>query len=445
MFLPFLISLLIAFFFSILLVLNSYAILAFFAVIFFVLSHFGGEAAVVQFLFGIFILIAGISERFYFPLLGGQSINLIGVISLIVILEAFFRYVGMPVHLKWKHLHPGLFRPIALFIFCLLLVAPFSSDFLASCRGLNRILSMLAFYLIAYWAVISDQRNYEKIINFICFLFIALSIVGLIEYCFGFNFIKGTSIVSSIYKNLEVAGSFRRVSATFLTSPTYSFALITFLPLYIYQYFLKRKSILSAIGLLLLMINLLFTFTRISWIAFLAEVVLFIILFKPKRLVIFLLIMSPLSLIFAAQILNRLTIDSSVDLRFKLFQYGWSLFRENMLFGHGLETFLKSSQYVFKKSIAAHGDYMRIFAETGLIGGLAYLYFLWSNVRFALKNLKRTAFAKVSIISLSGYLIFSITDNALAYSHIFWGLIAIYNALIACVFLDTNTAYTTES
>ncbi len=71
-----------------------------------------------------------------------------------------------------------------------------------------------------------------------------------------------------------------------------------------------------------------------------------------------------------------------------------------------------------------------MFAETGIFGGLGYLILLFTNLVFAVKNFKENDFAKISFLTIIGFMVFSLTDNGLTYSHLFWALLGIYNGLI---------------
>jgi O-antigen ligase len=181
----------------------------------------------------------------------------------------------------------------------------------------------------------------------------------------------------------------------------------------------------------LFLLNILLTFTRIAWAAVALQLILFLFLFKYKKILRFAL---PLGIIFVfagKQIVSRAaTVDSSALGRLELFQYALSIFKDHPLFGSGIGTFFELSAYRFDKNIAAHGDYMKMFAETGIFGGIGYVILLFTMIVFAIKNLKENDFAKVALLMLVSFMIFSITDNGLSYSHIFWGLLGICNGLI---------------
>ncbi|WP_230409927.1 O-antigen ligase family protein [Candidatus Kuenenia stuttgartensis] len=154
-------------------------------------------------------------------------------------------------------------------------------------------------------------------------------------------------------------------------------------------------------------------------------------MFKYKKILRFAL---PLGIIFvfiSNKIISRAsTVDSSALGRLELFQYALSIFKEHPIFGSGIGTFFELSAHEFGKNIAAHGDYMLMFAETGIFGGIGYLTLLFTMLVFAVKNLKENDFAKVALLMLVSFLVYGITGNALANGHIFWGLLGIYNGVI---------------
>jgi len=387
------------------------------------------DEIVVKFYFVIYLLLAGFADYFYFSLFG-QAINFLGLVNAVLICKLVFKF-GSIAKVKSIYWPRFVILPIFVFMAVLFLLIPFSTDIVTSLRGINRIFSALSLYLIAYLAVATDRTSSERIFNFVIKIFVFLSIYGLIEYLSGFNILKQREISSLIYSNYEVIGSFKRIGTTFLTPSTYSFAILMIFPLFLYKGIIKSKRSFWIGGLLLLGANLIFTFTRISWIAAVIQIAFFLILFKPKRILSLTIALIILVFFMATVIMERLTgVDSSVQVRGALFRHGMNMFKSRPLFGSGLETFLGSSKAYFGKSIAAHGDYMRLFAETGIFGGAAYLHLLLKNIVYPFKCIKISDFAKVSFMTIMGFMIFSITDNGLAYSHIFWGLMGIYTAII---------------
>ncbi|MBE7548948.1 MAG: O-antigen ligase family protein [Planctomycetia bacterium] len=389
------------------------------------------ELAVINIYFFVYLAFAGFADRLSFSLSGSQSINLLGILNIMMILFFYIRLKDF-IQVKREYWNKSIIYPILLFSLYLILTTPFSVSLSVSVRGLTRVLAAFSFYLLTYFVVVNNNNIEKKIFKFITTIFIVLLICGIVEYIVGYNIFYGRSITNLIYRDSQVIQSFERIRTSFPHASWYSFALLIFLPLYLY--FFMRKidgKYLYRLLPFLFLLNILLTFTRIAWAAVALQLILFLFLFKYKKILRFAL---PLGIIFVfagKQIVSRAaTVDSSALGRLELFQYALSIFKDHPLFGSGIGTFFELSAYRFDKNIAAHGDYMKMFAETGIFGGIGYVILLFTMIVFAIKNLKENDFAKVALLMLVSFMIFSITDNGLSYSHIFWGLLGICNGLI---------------
>lgn len=317
------------------------------------------------------------------------------------------------------------------FVCCVIFTTPFSHDIEISIRELIRVSSAISFYYLAYYVTVHSKNSQENIFRFITFIFFVLSIFGILEYAFSFNIFKQGSAeeIVVLKAGRVVAGSFNRISTTFVHPGYYACAIVVFLPLNIY-YLIKNTKKIYWLGFILVFINLIFTFIRISWIVAAIQVISAFFLFRSKKLYIIGLLLFPICIVMAAKIIERLVIDTSVLGRYELSQYGFNLFKSNPVFGIGPGTFLKITESQFGREMNAHNDYMKMFAETGIFGGLSYLILLFTHLVFAVKNLKKNDLAKVTFLTLIGFMIFSVTSNAFSGSYFFWGLLGIYTGLI---------------
>jgi O-antigen ligase len=381
--------------------------------------------------FIIYLILVGYADKSSFSLSGNQSINLLGILNAMLILIFYLKLMDY-LQLKKEYWNKNLLYPIFLFSLYLMLTIPFSINLTSSIRGIIRILSAFSFGLLAYFVVVNNKNAEEKIFKFITVIFTSLLIYGIIEYFTGFNIFHKRSILVPIYEGWHVVGGFNRIRTAFLGAPHYSFVILIFLPLYLY-YFINRKenSHFYVLVLFLLLINLILTFTRITWIAVAIQLIFFLFLFRPKKILRFALPLGIIFMFMLKQILTRATtIDSSALGRIDAFWYGFSIFKAHPVFGSGIETYLDLSVLQFGQKTAAHGDYVKMFAETGIFGGLGYLILLFTNLVFAVRNFKENDFAKISFLTIIGFMVFSLTDNGLSYSHLFWALLGIYNGLI---------------
>jgi len=389
------------------------------------------ELTVINIYFFVYMAFAGFANRLSFSLSGSQSINLLGILNIMMILFFYIRLKDF-LQVKREYWNKSIIYPILLFSLYLVLTTPFSVSLSASVRGLTRALAAFSFYLLTYFVVVNNKNIEKKIFKFITAIFIVLLICGIVEYIVGYNIFYGRSITNLIYLDSQVIQSFERIRTSFPHASWYSFALLIFLPLYLYFFMRKEDGkYLYCLLPFLFLLNILLTFTRITWAAVALQIILFLFLFKYKKILRFALPLGIIFLFAGKQIVSRaVTVDGSALGRLELFQYGLSIFKDHPLFGSGIGTFFELSAYRFDKNIAAHGDYMKMFAETGIFGGIGYVILLFTMIVFAVKNLKENDFAKVALLMLVSFMIFSITDNGLSYSHIFWGLLGICNGLI---------------
>lgn len=376
--------------------------------------------------FFIYLVLMGFAEISSFSLSGNQSINLLGILNLVMILLFYVTLLDFR-KVRQEFWDKHLLYPIFLFMLYLVLTLPFSISLTASVRGLIRTLSAFSFYLLTYFIIVNNKGAEERIFKLITVIFTTLLIYGIIEYITGFNIFHNRLISNRVfvdsYDPTHVI-MFDRISTVFLGPPRYSFVLLIFLPLFLYYFVKRRENYFYGCIVSLFLINVLLTFTRIAWLAVATQIIFFLFLFRPKKILKFALLLGVIFAILSSKIIMRGTIDDSALGRFELFWYGLSIFKDHPVFGSGIGTFKDFA------GVAAHGDYMGMFAETGIFGGLCYFGILFTNLIFAVKNFGKNDFAKISFLTIIGFMIFSLTDNALSNSHIFFGILGIYNGLI---------------
>ncbi len=182
---------------------------------------------------------------------------------------------------------------------------------------------------------------------------------------------------------------------------------------------------------------LLTTFSRSSYLMFLAGGLTFSILKKSKVFIILTLTLFSI-LLLAFQLYTRLislphNIDriQSATLRFNTWQQGLILFQSNPILGVGFNSYryaLSSYRLGDEQFLQSHGatsnDSSLLFAAstTGILGLIAYAYFLWTILRlFKQNNLLVTT-------GLAGLLIHSFFANSLFYPPILaWVLLTSLN------------------
>ena len=125
------------------------------------------------------------------------------------------------------------------------------------------------------------------------------------------------------------------------------------------------------------------------------------------------------------QVLSRFagieTLEVSAGKRSAMRQGAWRLFLDHPLLGTGLGTFeivFPPYDSVFDGKIAnhAHNDYLEVLAETGMVGGLCCLWFLWVVLLQSLKGMAElgesfgSALNLAGLVACSGILVHSLVD-----------------------------------
>jgi len=239
---------------------------------------------------------------------------------------------------------------------------------------------------------------------------------------------------------------FNRVSGSFAHPNGFACYLVVLMPLVALSYFrskkINRKAFyLGMFGLMFLF--LVFTFTRVAWVAF---VVSMLVLGFSKyrkfslRLILVFLIVVLLLPSLGQMVTKRIQLDESFYGRFSFNQFSLLLFSQKPILGHGFGTYTALSTPAFGEKgerygrilgAAAHNDYLRTLAETGVVG-LVSLLVLFLAVfrtgrhirRWAGDELKLEALMLLAV--LGTILVYGITDSGLSYGGIFfWTLVGL--------------------
>ncbi len=210
----------------------------------------------------------------------------------------------------------------------------------------------------------------------------------------------------------------------------------------------KKKStrILFISYLSLIVINILFTYSRGTWVSFLVAnffIVTFFFYENKKKLfyLIFPAILILGIIVFPTvrerfMLIFRTEGDSG---RFEVWAAALMMFKDSPLIGRGLGLFMDYlPQYTWATGRYAHNCYLQMLAETGILGLLSFLYFLgviilkgFTKLRMRFDNI----FAGM-YFGLSVFLIHAFFDNhfySLKLYALFWVL-----ASFATIILSTN-------
>lgn len=321
-----------------------------------------------------------------FALSSGQLIRvpyLSGGIAALDIIVFLLSAIGL-LKLKFKFKKPAFLIPALIFILIALLslfLTPLrltSAEYLTALSYTGRFFIYLLFsWLIFSGAFPKIQKNLGKILTFAG---IILAVLGLLQLIFFPDF-----------RFLTVAGwdphYFRTVSTFFDPNFAGAFFVLALILL------MSDKSRLTPLFFAILYFALLTTFSRSSYAMFLISGLTFSFIKKSKKYALITLILF-IFLLYGFQIYNRLVAeprnisrDQSASSRLSTWQQGFAIIGKNPVLGVGFNAYryavreYKLGDAEFLKSHGSSGNdssLLFVASTTGIIGLLAYLYFLFS-------------------------------------------------------------------
>lgn len=352
-----------------------------------------------------------------------MGLNISAVLSMIVVLTGIY-YIFVN---RIRILSLPLSKP-----FLVLLIFSFLSVVLSAnlYDGLQEWVRLLSFYVIylVFTCAIKNKDDIKKLVAIFLISIIMPAVVAI------YQLFTGTG-------NLETAG-FNRVMGTFAHPMQFSYFLLFIITLLlVLSLESKRKDLifLAVSSSLFLSFLLYYSYTRAAWLGLVAILVVLGYMRYRKLLYavpIFLIIMA---IFFSSTIAERFEDlnftkaraagewGNSLDARYRTWGDTAPLFLKNPVIGNGYGT----SEIVVEE--APHNDYLKLLAETGILGFGAYLWLLLATIRSAGRNFirRQSSFYKglalVFFIQIIILAIFSIDSNMLrniAFQWSFWALAA---------------------
>ncbi len=371
--------------------------------------------------------------------IGILTFDLGGLVNIITTLIGVVYFLVL-----WRNPFKGrsLTWPYLVFWGLFLVSLPFAPDFRQGIRFVTRLLAPFVTYLI-----VSDLLDRVMVRGVIRALYLSSVIPILYGY---WQLLSGSG-------NTITAG-FVRVQSCFHHPAHFSMYLL-FMFCLAYATFLDERTQnkpawLAYVGAILIL--LVSTYTRISWIA---TLVCFFYLSwaygRTRYLIAAGLVGSLLVPIYARNVLERmLEIDyvlGSHDLFDRSNSIGWRLFFWSHLiedwklspwFGYGTGSSIVFGRDLMGVWTSPHNGYLRVLYETGIVGLAAFAWVLVTMMRQALRLLRSELPQSVKLVShvyvtmTISYIILNITDNILEYYEV-----AIYNwAILALVEYSNRVA-----
>lgn len=346
--------------------------------------------------------------------------------SLVIVLFAWISLIPAPLQLKyyiainillllvfiglWLRRGNSIFRRSDLLLGFFLIVIGLNV-FFAQQRNvalgfyLNIVLPLVSIYYIASESF-SKETPFSVLAKTISIFSILVALFGVLECIFKFNPIYKYLIGNSYYKRY-ITGFVRPMSTQFNPVVLGSY-LVASLP-FNFLLFKQDKSlwkILGAVGIVLNTVVIILTFSRTIFLGLIGMIVFYLFLGKKFRALlifcIFILILTFL-LTYLPYPLNRFGINLMTigncgmvsDYRFERVAMVGHIIKEHPLVGIGFKHFrIRFYEYYPGKDTVPYefmipdNMYLLILSETGIIGFLAFLLFIFSIFKKAYRKLK---------------------------------------------------------
>lgn len=342
---------------------------------------------------------------------------------------------------------PPLWQPGAVFLVCSFLSAFVSKDMAFS--FMNWVLQPLMYalvYLLTYTTV-STEKEKEKAL----YAFLAGAVVTVV-YGF-FQYANAADIAADMeaqsWVDPERFPLLRRRMYSTLENPNlfgaYLLMIISILTAFtLRERAVKRRTVFAVI-LLSLLLCLALTYSRGAWVS-LAAIVLGLTLFYDKRFGLLFLLVPVVLAFYHGQVVERFLSlfsgeDTSVDLRFALWESTMAMIEEHPFLGVGWGAyFLSYPDYNFfiqEEGVLifhAHNMYLNMLAEVGIPGGMAFLLAFFAQGILCWRNYRHGNDSFTKSMGLGGVLmvmalsVISMGDHVLfsrSVSFCFWSLSAL--------------------
>ncbi|MDF2672183.1 MAG: O-antigen ligase family protein [Clostridiales bacterium] len=349
----------------------------------------------------------------FFPLsadfiIGGFAI-LIGVIDLIVNYKKERD--------KFSILKDKKIRVLTILIIVFMFISLFSIIYASSKTAvISEALRFMEYVIIFYLILLNaDSRFINRGLMLFYISMLVSAAFGILQFTFNLS-------------TFEVGGYLNRgrVYATF-ENPNYWGAavnLIIFFPLISLIENKKDKKSINLVIFIVLLANLVLSFTRGSWLGF-ALGLLFLAVIRYRKWLLALPFIAGGSMLIPFirdRLLSILQFKDTTLGRIKLWKTGWYMFKDHFWIGVGNGNFLTNyPEYikkhptltVYKDQASVHNSYLKMLAELGIFGGLIFTGIYGMMFYMTISLLKETKKYKIHVLAILGFWIAYLFQNLL--------------------------------
>jgi len=224
-----------------------------------------------------------------------------------------------------------------------------------------------------------------------------------------------------------------RVISTFENPNLLAIFLVIVIPIALFMMLNERKLIVKAyyaLSVIIFIISLGLTFSRTGMLGFVAAIVIFIVLLNIKYILYLIIggicIIPFLPSVLMSRIRSMSVHDSTVDYRLKIWETTMQMINDNFFtgVGYGSGAYMEEyNNYLGKTKIVAHAHntVLEVFAESGVIGLIAFVVFIgqiyFNYIKVILHSNKKMQklILIMGISILTGFMINGIAEHTLFY------------------------------
>lgn len=342
---------------------------------------------------------------------------------------------------------PPLWQPGAVFLVCSFLSAFVSKDMAFSFMNWALQPLMYALVYLLIYTTVSTEKEKEKALYAFWAGAVVTVVYGFFQYANAAD--MAADMEAQSWVDPERFPLLRRRMYSTLENPNlfgaYLLMIISILTAFtLRERAVKRRTVFAVI-LLSLLLCLALTYSRGAWVS-LAAIVLGLTLFYDKRFGLLFLLVPVVLAFYHGQVVERFLSlfsgeDTSVDLRFALWESTMAMIEEHPLLGVGWGAyFLAYPDYNFfiqEEGVLifhAHNMYLNMLAEVGIPGGMAFLLAFFAQGILCWRNYRHGNDSFTKSMGLGGVLmvmalsVISMGDHVLfsrSVSFCFWSLSAL--------------------
>lgn len=368
-----------------------------------------------------FLVLVGFRSSLDFLKQGGEGgMNVAGMVSIVFIVLGLF-------YILYRRVNILTFedsKPFLAFLAIAGLSITYSADVKESIMDWIRLLSIFFVYLVSRLLLTNEEKMRRALIAILCSCLIPLAFAY-------YQLITGHGTV--------LDGDQERIVGTFLHPNAFASYLLIILIFCLFQ-LLEKTYFVPSLFLKLLSFAVfgafIFTLSRGAWLVFILSVITMGIL-RYHRLLKTLPVLLLLAVFFIPSVQKRIT--NVVDPGYRNGRSAWDwrvdtwreispLIEKKPILGHGLSTVAAHF------GVLTHNDYLRLLAETGLVGLASYVFLMymllvntWRDFRLARSAISKS-FQVGVIAMIVGFMMREFADNTLRNTVVmmyFWMFVAI--------------------